>query len=649
MRIKTLILALFCFPFAAQSQIAPAKNTNAYAASKIPAELLTQQANVVFREFYETTDLSNPSKTVSVRRLVATILREDGKKWARCAVHYSDKQQKITKFSGSLYDAKGQFVRKLKQSEIQDIATDDGFSVATDNRAKIAELMYGQLPFTVEYEYEVEGKGVFPVEYWTAQPMPSVSVEQSVFSLKLPSTQTPNFKTFNMPKSDPSVIGGAEAKTYQWTVNNLAASSEDAFVANSEISAPTVFATWQNFSYLGYAGAADSWSAFGEFFNKLNKGRGDLPEAFKTELRTLTKDCATPLSKTEKIYEFLQKNTRYVSIQFGIGGFQPFPASDVCAKKYGDCKALSNFTKAMLQVVGVRSHYTLVGAGEDAMPLQRDLVGNYFNHAFLCVPLEKDTVWLECTSSTTPAGYCGDFTGNRDVLILTETGGQVVHTPRYSAKDNRQMRRATVKIDAEGNATTDLTTLYSGLQQDMPRAFATHGNEKDVRDALIRRLHLPNFDLKSFKYTADRQRIPTVEEKLSLELPHYGAKSGRRLFVQPNVFSKFSFTMPDTTAKKGRSSKVVANDMAYTDSDSLTFDLPEGFTIEHVPEAMSLKSVFGTYSTACRLDGKRLFYTRQLVLNNAEQPKETLSSLLDFMREVEKADKVKVVLVASAK
>ena len=649
MRIKTLILVLFCLPFVGQSQTSPAKNTNAYAASKIPAALLTQQANVVFREFYETTDLSNPAKTVSIRRLVATILREDGKKWARCAVHYSDKQQKITKFSGSLYDAKGQFVRKLKQSEIQDIATDDGFSVATDNRAKIAELMYGQLPFTVEYEYEVEGKGVFPVEYWTAQPQPSVSIEQSVFSLKLPSFQKPNFKTFNMPKSDPSVIEGTEAKTYQWTVNNLAASSEDAFVANSEITAPTVFASWQNFSYLGYVGAADSWSAFGEFFNKLNKGRGDLPESFKTELRTLTKDCATPLSKTEKIYEFLQKNTRYVSIQFGIGGFQPFPASDVCAKKYGDCKALSNFTKAMLQVVGVRSHYTLVGAGEDAMPLQRDLVGNYFNHAFLCVPLERDTVWLECTSSTTPAGYCGDFTGDRDVLILTETGGQVVHTPRYSAKDNRQMRRATVKIDAEGNATTDLTTLYSGLQQDMPRAFATHGNEKDVRDALIRRLHLPNFDLKSFKYTADRQRIPTVEEKLSLELPHYGAKSGRRLFVQPNVFSKFSFTMPDTTAKKGRQSKVVADDMAYTDSDSLTFDLPEGFSIEHLPEAMSLKSVFGTYAIACRLEGKRLFYTRQLVLHNVEQPKETWGSLLDFMREVEKADKMKVVLVASAK
>ena len=256
-------------------------------------------------------------------------------------------------------------------------------------------------------------------------------------------------------------------------------------------------------------------------------------------------------------------------------------------------------------------------------------------------------MWLECTSSSAPAGYCGNFTGNRDVLILTEMGGQVVHTPRYLAKDNRQMRHATVKMDAEGNATTDLTTLYSGLQQDIPRAFATHGNEKDVRDALIRRLHLPNFDLKSFKYTADRERIPTVEEKLSLELPHYGSKSGRRLFVQPNIFSKFNFIMPDTTAKKGRQSTVVANEMAYTDSDSLYFELPEGYTIEHTPEPMTLKSAFGNYSASFRLDGKRLFYTRKLVLNNDEQPKETFSILLNFLREIEKADKMKVVLVAN--
>ncbi len=646
MRLKSLTFLFIGLSYLGNAQTKPVDTANPYAVSNIPKALLTQQANVVFREYYETSNLTNPSKSVSNVRRVATILREDGKKWARCMVHYSDKNQKITSFKGNLYDAAGKFVRKVKSSEIQDVATDDGFSIATDSRAKIAELMYGQYPFTVEFEYEVEGRGAFPLERWTAQPLPSVSVEDAAFELQLPMSEVAHFKTFNLERAEPETIGVSDGKSYRWTAKNVVAGSEDAFTSNKIVTSPTVFVSWEHFKYLGYSGSADSWAAFGDFFNELNKGRDVLPEAFKMELQTLVKDCSTPLSKIEKIYSFLQKNTRYVSIQFGIGGFQPFPASDVYAKKYGDCKALSNFTKAMLQEVGVRSHYALVGAGEDAAPVQRDLVGDYFNHVFLCVPMETDTVWLECTNSNVPAGYCGDFTGDRDVLILTEKGGQVVHTPRYSEKDNRQMRRATIKIDAEGNASTELTTLYSGLQQDVARQFAMHSNEKDVRDALIRRLHLPSFDLKDFKYVADRQRIPTVEEKLSLELPHYGAKSGRRLFVQPNVFSKFSFTMPDTTAKKARKYGVIANEMAYTDTDSLTFDLPEGFSLEHTPEPVNLKSAFGHYSAAFKLAEKRLFYTRELVLNNIEHPKESLGLLLDFMRSVEKADKVKMVLVA---
>jgi hypothetical protein len=647
MRLKLLTFFLIGFPFLGKAQTKPADSANPYAVSNIPKALLTQQANAVFREYYETTNLTNPSKSINSVRLVTTILREDGKRWGRCMVHYSDKSQKITGFKGNLYDAAGKFVRKIKTSEIQDIATDDGFSIATDSRAKIAELMYGQYPFTVEYEYEVEGKGAFPLERWTAQPLPSVSVQDAAFELQLPTSEVAHFKTFNLETAEPQKIGVSGGKSYRWMAKNVVAENEDAFTSDKIITAPTVFVSWENFKYLGYSGSANSWAKFGDFFNELNKGRDVLPDAFKTELQALVKDCPTPLSKIDKIYSFLQKNTRYVSIQFGIGGFQPFPASDVYAKKYGDCKALSNFTKAMLQEVGIRSHYTLVGAGEDAAPMQRDLVGDYFNHVFLCVPMEKDTVWLECTSSNDPAGYCGTFTGDRDVLILTETGGQVAHTPHYSEKDNRQMRQATVKLDADGNATTELTTLYSGLQQDVARAFATHSNEKDVRDALMRRLHLPSFDLKSFKYVADRQRIPTVEEKLSLELPHYGAKSGRRLFVQPNIFSKFSFTMPDTTAKKARRYGVVADEMAYTDTDSLTFDLPDGFSLEHTPEPLTIKSAFGHYSATFKLTGKRLLYTRELVLNNIEQPKESLGTLLDFMRAVEKADKVKMVLVAN--
>ena len=47
--------------------------------------------------------------------------------------------------------------------------------------------------------------------------------------------------------------------------------------------------------------------------------------------------------KAEALYRYLQERMRYVSIQYGVGGFQPFSAKDVDKWNYGDCKARNNF------------------------------------------------------------------------------------------------------------------------------------------------------------------------------------------------------------------------------------------------------------------------------------------------------------------
>jgi hypothetical protein len=61
------------------------------------------------------------------------------------------------------------------------------------------------------------------------------------------------------------------------------------------------------------------------------------------------------LVETEKInkkaLEFMlcSKKSRYVSIQVGIGGWKPILYTDVDRLGYGDCKALTNYTKAWQQ------------------------------------------------------------------------------------------------------------------------------------------------------------------------------------------------------------------------------------------------------------------------------------------------------------
>src|SRR6185437_13760781 len=132
-----------------------------------------------------------------------------------------------------------------------------------------------------------------------------------------------------------------------------------------------------------------------------------LPENTKLQIHALVDTITDVHRKVYALYRYLQKNTHYISVQFGIGGWQPFPADYVANKRYGDCKALSNYMVALLKEAGIKGKYVEIMAEKDAPPMIDKFSCSQFNHAISCVPLDKDTIWLECTNQTVSPGYMG--------------------------------------------------------------------------------------------------------------------------------------------------------------------------------------------------------------------------------------------------
>jgi hypothetical protein len=359
-----------------------------YPVKDIPLELM-ENVNVVLREDHMRYTILAKDKGVLHTHLVVTILNEKGNYYAAQDLGY-DKLTKILQFEGHVYDADGKQIKRLRNSEINDRAAFDGFSLFSDDRIKEVDLAQTTYPYTVEFEYEIEYRFLYfiPGSVFGGQ---KKSVQNASYQLAYAPGLTPRFKAIRLDVVPKKEILPSGLHTITWSVNNLKPSTIEPFSGESDL--PRIMAAPSEFEYDGYAGVMDSWESYGKWNLLLNKDRGSLPESTKQKIKQLTSNANTLSDKTKIVYEYVQSKTRYVGIQLGIGGFQPFPATIVDEVGYGDCKALSNYTIALLKEVGIKSYYTRINAGSDAAP--RNCFRAKWKRYFVAGMYESDkSVWV---------------------------------------------------------------------------------------------------------------------------------------------------------------------------------------------------------------------------------------------------------------
>lgn len=609
---------------------------NDYAVSKIDPSLLTG-ASAVKRYEYVRFEIKDAGTAVYYYKTATTILNENGDEHAQWVQPY-DKFNSVRSVNAVLYDATGKKVRELKSADISDLSGTSEISLAEDTRIKMHNFHYKVYPYTVEYEVEIKKHQLLFMPRWMPIEDESFSVEKSVFEVVCPSDYTIRYRAFNYEKQP--VISGDKEKTYHWQVSNLAAIKDEFASPEFQKITPTVLVGPTAFEISGYKGDMSDWKGFGKFVYMLKQNRDNLPDNVKAEVHRLTDNVTDVRSKIEVLYNYMQQNTRYVSIQLGIGSWQPFAADYVAQKKYGDCKALSNYMFALLKEAGIRSVYTLVRAGETRRSLLEDFPAQQFNHVILSVPLQKDTVWLECTSQTLPAGYLSGFTSNRYALMIDEDGGHLVRTPRYNLENNLLARKISATVDETGKLQADIATKYTGIEQDDIFGMINSLTKKEQLEALKKEFDVPTYDITAFDYSTTKASIPAIDEKLTLVADNYAQVSGKRLFLQPNLLSKSSVKLSD----EGRKYDVELL-FEYRYKDTVEITIPAGFTPESLPQAVSFSNKFCKYQIDFKVEGTKVIMRRLFERKSGTYPAADYKELVKSYTDIYKADRGKVVLV----
>ena len=544
---------------------------------------------------------------------------------------YTSKFRTLEDVDIKVYDAKGKQINKYRKKDLRMEASGEGL-IDDGNRYSIF-IPVATYPVTIEYIYEIRYKGtLFYPRY-----IPGHKVLQSTFTAKVPKDLDLRYFEKNI-KLAPKVTEDDKFKIYQWTGNNLPYIEPEEGTASGESIHPSIVLAPSRFKMDEYDGDMTTWKNLGIWYNTLHKGLDELPEDRKVFMRNLVKDAKDDREKARIIYQYLQQNFRYVSIQLGIGGWRSLPANFTDQKKYGDCKGLSNYMHAALKAVGIRSHVALINAQYNKEPLDPSFPMSGFNHVILCIPQPKDSIWLECTSKTNEFAVLGSFTENRNALLITEEGGVLVSTPQSHASDNKFIVTTLIKLTAEGAGQTVTTFRSTGEYKEYMNALIDEKKD-DQKEAIVHGFGFRQPDEFLLQKKAEQDGITELQMNVE-KIPEFIA--GNKMFFSPRLYKLSSGRMPKADNRKYD----YYFSYPYAKTDTTVLQLPEGFTVDALPQAKEIKCQHASYNTKYWYEEskKAVYSTTSLTLNQMKIPAAEYASVKKFFDEIVQDDAQRIVI-----
>ncbi len=608
-----------------------------YKVSEIPEEL-TKDAFAVVRIDQGEFQVYSLDKAVLKTKAAITILDKNADEYAHFSEYY-DKSITIKNINGCVYDKDGLLIKKFKNSEIEDQSI-TSYSLFDDSRMKYINYYSNNYPFTVEYECETHYNGFINFPTWYFLFDYNISVEKSQFKIIIPKDYKFRYKELNLD----NILNIRETesnKVFSWEYNNLKAINKEPYSPSIIEFTPIIYAAPNDFIYDGIKGNCTTWKDYGNWIYDLIKDRDSLSITTADSIYRLTSKTDDLTEKARLVYDYIQSKTRYVSIQLGIGGLQPFPANTVDEIGYGDCKALTNYTKSLLKKIGIESYYTEIYSGNIPKYFDENFQTVWStNHVILTIPFSEDTIWLECTSQKMPFGYIHQGIADRKALMVTENGGKIIRLPGFTSEQNYQTRTIIINLDETGSGNARIITNYSGSQYE--NIYPVLNMQLDEQEKwLYSHIDIPSFVIKSFAYEQIKDRMPVATEILNIQLNNYASKSGKRLFIPLNILNKKT-TIPKELNE--RKTNVVLR-FPYYDCDTVIFHFPDNYQIENLPQNIYLTTDFGEYKANIVSQENEITYIRQIKIYKQTFPPEKYNELRNFFKKIVKADKMKAILV----
>lgn len=568
-------------------------------------------ADIVVQKYELSLDLLAPDEVKASYQIRYRVNKPEG---APLCQFYTiiDKYRKLSHINMKLLDSSGNLLKEMGKKDLVNRSYAPEYSLVEDNRLLFLPSMeLGTFPYYISLDYDMEYKSAFFLPRFRPVFTYGMALEEAVLKVKDSQEERTKFKIRNYPEGVAKELSNG---AYEIRIKNVAAVKAETMAPPILQLVPWIELVPAKFDMDRTAGGFTTWENFGAWIAQLGNQKNELSQETVNEIKTLVAGAESSEEKARRIYQYLQDNTRYVSIQLGIGGFKPFSAGKVDKWGYGDCKALSNYMVTMLDEVGVEAYYTLIYSGIDNQLTSRDFPANNFNHVIVCLPIAEDTIWMECTNQILPFNYLGSSTSNRYALLIKGQQSQLIRTPQTTAAESIQDTQISLKVEEDGTLKMDLVRKASGEFLGL-YSYLAEASADDTEEWLQREFGKTHTLFSGIDFSLESQH-----GQLSVHIvqPQAARMTGKYLFV-PRSFENEAEGINPIQDPEHRKLPIYIHS-PQTLRYRWNVIPPEGFEVSRIPKDVRIENKFGKLIQTCVLQEDSLVAKVELILNEGTYP-----------------------------
>jgi hypothetical protein len=502
--------------------------------------------------------------------------------------------------------------RKVEKKQFFDIQLFPDYVLFADARGKRFTFPAVSQQTVIELEYEHTNESIYSYEqHLFANSIPTrksrVAVRVPVEYLQNEFDQTASARRMSPnPHSASLPTAQGQAREFVWELEDQPALVSEPSMPPFADLAPSLGLAPRLPDRIRWSWESNGQEYYDHLFAPQLRGDG----AIRALAAQLTTGMADPAQKCRAIYRFVQSNVRYVAVELGIGGFQPHPAPEVMARRYGDCKDKVTLMLCLLHEAGLDGYAALVrtrSAGEVDTAL---INFGQFNHMIAWVPIAGRDWWLDPTAEYCDADYLPAEDQGVMALVLVPNASRFLVTPTYAPESNTFDRRVRAKLGADGALSGTLELRGRGeLSMRLRAAFTTRSpsEQQEFADRLLSG-SIGGARSTAFRIAGIDSRDRPVVVAIDFECPRCATAVDGTLVLPADFLTPPA--LGDALRKPTRVQPILF-DYLEQHQDHVRIAPPEGYRIEPPPEAEHRSNWF-TYFGAASLDSAALVLDRRL-------------------------------------